>query len=98
MTTTVTLYPPCALTDAYPILRRVPPECRAAYVEQAEAGIAPTPEQSIALGFHPSIQGGALVPVNKPITAAQAEAGFKGGTPALRRLAHALEGVANERA
>lgn len=84
------LYPSCPLAEAYPILLRVPPDDRAAYVRRAEAGEPPTPEQSAALGFHPSIVGGVLVPANRAMTPAQMAASFKGDEPAKRRLAQAL--------
>lgn len=56
------VYPPCPLTENYPLLIRIPPEMRLAWVEQAEAGIPLTAEQNAALGMHPSLIGGVLLP------------------------------------
>lgn len=57
-------YPPCSLTDLYPLLQRIPIEDRPAYVAQAEAGISLTAEQGVALGFHPSVTCGPLLPAD----------------------------------
>lgn len=57
-------YPPCPLTELYPLLQRIPVEDRSAYVVLAEAGVELTAEQNAALGFHPSLTGGVLLPVD----------------------------------
>lgn len=55
-------YPACPLTEDYPLLICIPPGERAAWIEQAEAGIPLTAEQNAALGMHPSLLGGVLLP------------------------------------
>jgi hypothetical protein len=70
-------YPPCTFTDDYPDLLRIPPEERAEWVAQAEAGIPLTSEQNVRLGYSPVIQGGILIPVgNKRFTSEQLNFGF----------------------
>jgi hypothetical protein len=65
------LYPPCPLTDAYPVLRRIPVEERAPLVEQAEAGIPLNAEQCARLDFHESITCVWLMPAYGRATEAQ---------------------------
>lgn len=43
-------YPPCHLTESYPILLAVPVEARAQYVEQAQQGHRLTAGEARALG------------------------------------------------
>ncbi len=69
-------YPPCAITERYPILQRIPPEERATWVSQAERGEELTNEQSVRLGFASSIKGGVLVPCDGSLTKAQLNFAF----------------------
>jgi hypothetical protein len=48
----------------YPILIRIPPQERVAWVTQAESGIELTDEQHAQLGSHPAMRGGVLIPTD----------------------------------
>lgn len=73
---TTPTYPPCALTEDYPILLAIPPEERAAWVAQAERAEALSAEQLAALGLWTGFKDVVLLPQSG-----------KGTTPAqLKRL------------
>lgn len=64
MTQANSSYPLCAITERYPILRRIQPEERPAYVAQVEAAIPLEPEQLTALGYCPDLVGVVLMPAS----------------------------------
>lgn len=68
-------YPPCSITVAYPILQRVPPEERAAWVAQAERGEELTAEQNARLGMLAE-PGGVLIPSDPKVPLSEAQLGF----------------------
>lgn len=80
------IYPPCRFTERYPILRRIAPEEREAWVAQAERGEALTDEQSARLGFAPCIKGGVLVPADGSMSAAQMTFAFPGRDMVIREI------------
>jgi hypothetical protein len=96
------LYPPCPLTDAYPVLRRIPVEERAPLVKQAEAGIPLNAEQCARLDFHESITCVWLIPATGKATEAQLNALFRpelrfhwaDAVEAMRQQAKEKEGAA----
>jgi hypothetical protein len=61
-------YATCPLSERYPLLKRIPPNERAAWVAQAEAGEALTPAQCARVDIAVALR---LVPVTGPLTPAQ---------------------------
>lgn len=88
-------YPPCSFTDRYPVLKRIPPEERAAWIDQAERGEPLTVEQAARIGLAPSVCDVVLAPVAGNMSAAQLRAAFPGQNAALPEIVSLrLTGVA----